>query len=181
MLWCPTLSLFRRHTRPLLMFWKTKSSVDELLPIPSNVAGIRPVMPPHGTMEPLISLLVGGSSTEINDGEHNGFWKRITPLAHRHPAADHHSVGSFHASLNSITRVRHAWSVGLLPCKTRRGNRMAPPVDRAAGRRASASRAALTAPRPIKPTSPRCHSAWQRNPGRGCNKLCQTEQKVRLT
>src|SRR5437899_8256075 len=26
---------------------------------------------------------------------------------------------------------------------------------------------ALTAPRPIKPTSPRCHSAWQPNPGRG--------------
>jgi uncharacterized protein (DUF4415 family) len=25
----------------------------------------------------------------------------------------------------------------------------------------------LTAPRPIKPTSPRCHSAWQPNPGRG--------------
>jgi hypothetical protein len=24
-----------------------------------------------------------------------------------------------------------------------------------------------TAPRPIKPTSPRCHSAWQPNPGRG--------------
>src|SRR5207342_2715501 len=26
---------------------------------------------------------------------------------------------------------------------------------------------ALTAARPIKPTSPRCHSAWQPNPGRG--------------
>ena len=26
---------------------------------------------------------------------------------------------------------------------------------------------ALTAPRPIKPTSPRCRSAWQPNPGRG--------------
>src|SRR5271165_1845394 len=26
---------------------------------------------------------------------------------------------------------------------------------------------ALTAPRQIKPTSPRCHSAWQLNPGRG--------------
>src|SRR5256884_8944565 len=26
---------------------------------------------------------------------------------------------------------------------------------------------ALTARRPIKPTSPRCHSAWQPNPGRG--------------
>ncbi len=26
---------------------------------------------------------------------------------------------------------------------------------------------ALTAPHPIKPTSPRCHSAWQPNPGRG--------------
>ena len=26
---------------------------------------------------------------------------------------------------------------------------------------------ALTASRPIKPTSPRCHSAWQPNPGRG--------------
>src|SRR2546427_12919241 len=26
---------------------------------------------------------------------------------------------------------------------------------------------ALTAPRPIKPTSPRCPSAWQPNPGRG--------------
>src|SRR5437899_8075139 len=25
----------------------------------------------------------------------------------------------------------------------------------------------LTAARPIKPTSPRCHSAWQPNPGRG--------------
>jgi hypothetical protein len=25
----------------------------------------------------------------------------------------------------------------------------------------------LTAPRPIKSTSPRCHSAWQPNPGRG--------------
>jgi putative transposase len=25
----------------------------------------------------------------------------------------------------------------------------------------------LTASRPIKPTSPRCHSAWQPNPGRG--------------
>jgi transposase len=26
---------------------------------------------------------------------------------------------------------------------------------------------ALTASSPIKPTSPRCHSAWQPNPGRG--------------
>src|SRR3984893_5466349 len=37
---------------------------------------------------------------------------------------------------------------------------------------------ALTAPRPIKPTSPRCHSAWQPNPGRGstyrCGKSVQT-------
>jgi hypothetical protein len=36
----------------------------------------------------------------------------------------------------------------------------------------------LTAPRPIKPTSPRCHSAWQPNPGRGstyrCGKSVQT-------
>jgi hypothetical protein len=37
---------------------------------------------------------------------------------------------------------------------------------------------ALTAPRPIKPTSPRCHSAWQFNPNRGstyrCGKSVQT-------
>ena len=32
------------------------------------------------------------------------------------------------------------------------------------GRRPHSSR---TGPRPIKPTSPRCHSAWQPNPGRG--------------
>ena len=37
---------------------------------------------------------------------------------------------------------------------------------------------ALTASRPIKPTSPRCHSAWQPDPGRGstyrCGKSVQT-------
>jgi integrase len=36
----------------------------------------------------------------------------------------------------------------------------------------------LTASRPIKPTSPRCHSAWQPDPGRGstyrCGKSVQT-------
>lgn len=37
---------------------------------------------------------------------------------------------------------------------------------------------ALTAPHPVKPTSPRCPSAWQPNPGRGstyqCGKSVQT-------
>src|SRR5437660_11559253 len=43
---------------------------------------------------------------------------------------------------------------------------------------------ALTAPRPIKPTSPRCHSAWQPNPGRGstyrCGKSVQTTETTSL-
>jgi putative transposase len=33
--------------------------------------------------------------------------------------------------------------------------------------RSSLDRYLLTAPHPIKPTSPRCPSAWQPNPGRG--------------
>jgi hypothetical protein len=38
---------------------------------------------------------------------------------------------------------------------------------------------ALTAPRPIKPTSPRCHSAWQPNPGRGST--CRRGKSVQTT
>ena len=44
---------------------------------------------------------------------------------------------------------------------------------------------ALTASRPIKPTSPRCHSAWQPNPGRGstyrCGKSVQTTGTTSVT
>ena len=56
-------------------------------------------------MEPLVSFAVGENSTKPAMEDTNGLRTRITPLAHRHPTADHHSVGSFHASLNSITTV----------------------------------------------------------------------------